>query len=71
MKPKSAMISSGRSALFEVHFQPDKKCEIYGIELDGYAFWGGESRNNSDDIDNIHQVTIPIPVSLRMIGMHY
>ena len=44
---------------------------MYNIKLNGYAFWGNECNSSFDDTEQRHQVKVPIPISLQMIGKYY
>ncbi|CAG2064037.1 unnamed protein product, partial [Timema podura] len=66
VSPQCATIPPYRSTAFEAYFKPPRPDLLYGIELEGRAYWLHVKNTRQQQRT---QLPVPIPLSLRMMGM--
>nr|CAD7401425.1 unnamed protein product [Timema cristinae] len=65
VSPQCATIPPYQSTVFEAYFEPPSPDLLYGIELEGRAYWVNIENTRRQQQT---QLPVPIPLSLRMMG---
>nr|CAD7412621.1 unnamed protein product [Timema poppensis] len=64
VSPQCATIPPYQSTVFEAYFEPPSPDLLYGVELEGRAYWVHIENTRQQRT----QLPVPIPLSLRMMG---